>query len=69
MRSTAVVAGGVTNPGFNDPRQPERWVPGLKLVEEIFLTRAPELAEFSSLTGRIMVLTSRMAPSAPACPA
>jgi hypothetical protein len=30
-------------------------------VEEIFLTRAPELAEFTSLTGRIMRLTSHLA--------
>jgi methyltransferase (TIGR00027 family) len=41
----AVIADDVVNPGFNDPRQPERWVAGLKLVEEIFLTRAPEVAE------------------------
>jgi O-methyltransferase involved in polyketide biosynthesis len=55
------IRAGVVNPGFNDPRQPEAWVPGLKLVEEIFLTRAPELAEFTSLTGRIMRLTSHLA--------
>ncbi len=40
----AAIAGGVVNPGFDDPRQPERWVDGLKLVDEIFLTRAPEVA-------------------------
>jgi methyltransferase (TIGR00027 family) len=40
----AVIADGVVNPGFNDPRQPESWVDGLKLVDEIFLTRAPEVA-------------------------
>jgi O-methyltransferase involved in polyketide biosynthesis len=57
----APIRAGVVNPGFNDPRQPERWVPGLRLVEEIFLTRAPEVAEFSSLTGRIMRLTSALA--------
>jgi O-methyltransferase involved in polyketide biosynthesis len=45
----AAIAAGVVNPGFNNPRQPERWVPGLKLVEEIFLTRAPEVAEFSRI--------------------
>ena len=55
------IAAGVTNPGFNDPRQPERWVSGLKLVEEIFLTRAPEVAELPL----IVRLTSRLAaPSA-----
>lgn len=41
----AAIAGDVVNPGFNDTRAPERWVPGLDLVEEIFLTRAPELAD------------------------
>jgi O-methyltransferase involved in polyketide biosynthesis len=43
--SMAIIADGVVNPGFNDPRQPERWVDGLKLVEEVFLTQAPEVAE------------------------
>jgi O-methyltransferase involved in polyketide biosynthesis len=64
-RRLAAIGPGVINPGFNDPRQPERWVPGLKLVEEIFLTRAPEVAEFSSLTGRIMRLTSALAALSP----
>ena len=45
----SAISAAVVNPGFNDPRQPERWVPGLKLVEEIFLTRAPEVAEFSRI--------------------
>ena len=57
----AAIAAGVANPGFNDPRQPERWADGLQLVEEIFLTRAPEVAELPL----IMRLTSRLAaPSA-----
>jgi len=57
----AAIAGGVANPGFNDPHQPERWVGALKLVEEIFLTRAPEVAELPP----IVRLTSRLAaPSA-----
>ncbi|PXW96903.1 hypothetical protein C8E89_15013 [Mycolicibacterium moriokaense] len=49
----------VTTPtaGFNDPRQPERWVGALRLVEEIFLTRAPEVAELPL----IVRLTSRLA--------
>lgn len=41
----AAIAGDVANPGFNDPRAPERWAPGLTLTEEIFLTRAPEVAQ------------------------
>jgi O-methyltransferase involved in polyketide biosynthesis len=57
----AVIASDVINPGFNDAREPERWVGGLKLVEEIFLTRAPEVAGLP-LTMRV---TARLAaPSA-----
>ena len=56
-RSMRAIAGGVVNPGFDDPRQPERWVSGLKLVEEIFLTRAPEVAELPL----ILRVTSRLA--------
>jgi O-methyltransferase involved in polyketide biosynthesis len=60
-RGMAAIAGGVVNPGFNDPHQPERWVGGLKLVEEIILTGAPEVAELPL----IWRLTSRLAaPSA-----
>ena len=57
LSGTAAIAGGVANPGFNDPRQPERWVGALKLVEEIFLTRAPEVAELPL----IVRVTSRLA--------
>jgi O-methyltransferase involved in polyketide biosynthesis len=61
LPAMAVIAGGVANPGFNEPRQPERWVDGLKLIDEILLTRAPEVAELSP----IMRLISRLAaPSA-----
>lgn len=60
-RGMAAIAGGVVNPGFNDPHQPERWVGGLKLVEEIILTGAPEVAALPL----IWRLTSRLAaPSA-----
>ena len=44
-RAMAAIAGGVINAGFNDPRQLERWVDGLTLLDEIFLTRAPEVAD------------------------
>ena len=43
---TQSVADLIKSPGFDDPRQPERWNPGLKLVEEILLTREPEVAQF-----------------------
>jgi O-methyltransferase involved in polyketide biosynthesis len=60
-RGMAAIAGGVVNPGFNDPHRPEHGVDGLTLVEEIFLTRAPEVAQLSP----ILRLTSRLAaPSA-----
>ncbi len=60
-RSFASIAGGVANPGFNDPYAPERWAPGLTLTEEIFLTRAPEVAQLPL----IKRFTSRLAaPSA-----
>jgi O-methyltransferase involved in polyketide biosynthesis len=58
----AAIAGGVVNPGFNDPREPERWAPGVKLVEEIFLTRAPEVAGMPLS----MRLAARLAAPSPA---
>jgi O-methyltransferase involved in polyketide biosynthesis len=45
-RGTRSIADAVVNPGFDDPRAPERWNPRLKLVGEEFLTRAPEVAQF-----------------------
>lgn len=56
-RAMRAIAGGMANPGINDPRQLERWVDGLTLLDEIFLTRAPEVAQLP-LIGR---LTSRLA--------
>lgn len=32
--------------GFDDPREPETWGAGLTLIDEQFLTRAPEVAAF-----------------------
>ncbi len=61
LSGMAAIADGVINPGFNDPRQPEHWVGGLKLVEEIFLTRAPEVAElplFMRATSRLAALSA-----------
>jgi O-methyltransferase involved in polyketide biosynthesis len=43
---TQSVADLIRSPGFDDPREPERWNPHLKLVREILLTRVPEVAEF-----------------------
>jgi O-methyltransferase involved in polyketide biosynthesis len=43
---TQSVADLVKSPGINDPREPERWNPKLKLIKEILLTREPEVAQF-----------------------
>ena len=43
---TQSVAHLIKSPGFDNPREPERWNPRLKLVREILLTREPEVAEF-----------------------
>ena len=43
---TQSVAGLLRSPGFDDPREPERWDPRLHLVKEILLTREPEVAQF-----------------------
>jgi O-methyltransferase involved in polyketide biosynthesis len=43
---TYSVADLIKSPGFDDPHKPERWNPRLRLVEEILLTREPEVAEF-----------------------
>jgi O-methyltransferase involved in polyketide biosynthesis len=45
-RSTRAVADLVKSPGMDDPREPQRWNPELKLVREILLTREPEVAAF-----------------------
>ncbi len=43
-QGTKSIAAVVPNPGFDDPHEPERWNPRLTLVEEILLTRTPEVA-------------------------
>jgi O-methyltransferase involved in polyketide biosynthesis len=43
---TQSVADLIKSRGFDDPREPERWNPRLKLVREILLTREPEVAQF-----------------------
>jgi O-methyltransferase involved in polyketide biosynthesis len=43
---TRSVANLVRSPGFDDPHEPERWNPKLKLVKEILLSREPEVATF-----------------------
>jgi O-methyltransferase involved in polyketide biosynthesis len=61
-RAMAAIADDVVNPGFNDPRQPESWAEGLELVEEMFLTRAPEVVQLP----RAWRLASRLAARSPA---
>jgi O-methyltransferase involved in polyketide biosynthesis len=43
---TQSVADLIGSPGFDDPHEPERWNPRLRLVKEILLTREPEVAQF-----------------------
>jgi len=43
---TRSVADLIRFPGFDDPREPERWNPELELVAEILISREPEVAEF-----------------------
>jgi len=44
-RAMGAIAAGIVNPGLNDPRQLENWANGLTLLDEVLLTRAPEVAE------------------------
>lgn len=44
-RLMAPIARGMVNPGISNPHRLEEWVPGIRLVEEVFLTRVPEVAE------------------------
>jgi O-methyltransferase involved in polyketide biosynthesis len=43
---TSSVAEMIKFPGMDDPREPERWNPRLRLVKEILLSREPEIAQF-----------------------
>jgi O-methyltransferase involved in polyketide biosynthesis len=48
-RGAQAITGLTKSPGFDDPRQPERWDPRLRLVKEILLTREPEVAQFPAV--------------------
>ena len=56
---TQSVAALIRSPGFDDPREPERWNPRLKLVREILLTREPEVAGFPPLLRLFTRLAAR----------
>jgi O-methyltransferase involved in polyketide biosynthesis len=58
---TQSVAGLIQSPGFDDPHEPERWNPRLRLVREILLTREPEVAEFPAALRLFTRLASRSA--------
>jgi O-methyltransferase involved in polyketide biosynthesis len=55
---TQSVADLIKSPGFDDPHEPERWNPRLKLVREILLTREPEVAEFPAALRRFTRLSA-----------
>ena len=58
---TRSIADVVVNPGFDDPRDPESWDHRLTLVEELFLTRVPEVAQFPPGVRMITRLAARSA--------
>jgi O-methyltransferase involved in polyketide biosynthesis len=55
---TQSVAGLIRSPGFDDPHEPERWNPRLRLVKEILLTREPEVAQFPPALRRFTRLSA-----------
>jgi O-methyltransferase involved in polyketide biosynthesis len=60
-RAMRAIAGGLANPGMNDPRCLEHWVNGLTLLDEIFLTRTPEVAELPVIGRSAARLAARSA--------
>jgi len=58
---TQSVAELIKSAGFDDPREPERWNPSLRLVEEILLTREPEVAQFPPVLRLITRLAAHSA--------
>jgi O-methyltransferase involved in polyketide biosynthesis len=46
VSSTKSVKGHLKFPGVDDPREVESWIPRLKLIREILLTREPEIADY-----------------------
>jgi O-methyltransferase involved in polyketide biosynthesis len=60
---TRSVAQLVKSPGVDDPHEPERWNPKLKLIKEILLCREPEVAEFPRtlrLYNRLLALNAAL---------
>jgi len=57
----APIAGGIANPGLNDPKKLEKWVNGLTLVDELLLTRTAEVAELPRLARWSFRLAARSA--------
>jgi O-methyltransferase involved in polyketide biosynthesis len=60
-RAMRAIAGDVTSPGINDPRQLEHWIDGLTLLDEILLTRQPEVAELPTMGRLAFRLAARSA--------
>lgn len=60
-RGTNSIADVVRNPGMDDPHDMEKWVPKLKLAEEYFTTRAPEVAQLSAFLRLVNRLAARSA--------
>ncbi len=60
-RAMAPIAGGIANPGLNDPKKLEKWVSGLTLVDELLLTRTAEVAELPRVARWSFRLAARSA--------
>ncbi|MEX5719121.1 class I SAM-dependent methyltransferase [Geodermatophilus maliterrae] len=58
-RGTKSVADQVKFPGMDDPREPERWNPGLELVQEMLISRQPEIARFPPVLRAYYRLSAR----------
>lgn len=62
-RAMRAIAGDLADRGFDDPHELDRRVEGLTLAQEVFLTRAPEVADLS-MSGRLISRLAAHHPSA-----
>jgi len=58
-RAFRAISDDIVNPGMNDPMGLEELVDGLTLLEEVFLTRAPEVAKLPLMTRSMFRLAAR----------
>jgi len=58
-RARGALAMPVAGEGIDDPREPESWDAGLTLVEELSMSRAPQVARFPPLLRAMARITAR----------